>query len=247
RLATELAALRLASHPRIVRLYDSLHTPTHLFLVTDLCSGGCLFDRMMDVDMSERQCATVVRQVAEAVEYLHGVGVVHRDIKLENVLMCSPDPTDFSIKLADFGSASLPTPRRRHSHIGTVAYMAPEYFAGHPYDEKVDCWAVGVLMYMLLSLTSPFGNDDNTPGAAEAEQVERITRGDFAPLSGPAWASKSDASKDLIRRLLQVDPNERLSAAEAMDHPWFDVSGYCVGSVNEMVRLTVLGVAMRVP
>ncbi|KXS14266.1 kinase-like protein, partial [Gonapodya prolifera JEL478] len=225
RLATELSALRLATHPRIVRLHDSLHTPAHLFLVTDLGAGGCLFDRMMDVDMSERQCATVVRQVVEAVEYLHGVGVVHRDFKVRRLR---------GPKVADFGSASLPTPRRRHSHIGTVAYMAPEFFAGHLYDEKVDCWAVGVLMYMLLSLTSPFGNDDNTPGAAEAEQVERISRGDFAPFSGPAWANKSDASKDLIRRLFQVNPNERLSAAEAMDHPWFDVSGCCFGSFNEV-------------
>ncbi|RKO91647.1 hypothetical protein BDK51DRAFT_49078 [Blyttiomyces helicus] len=209
RLMSEIEAVKRAKHRNIVTCHACFVTDTHIFLILDLADGGCLFDRMLEVDLTEHECALISRRVLEAIAYLHSIGIVHRDIKtlmrrrvapfnqccwqLENVLMTSKT-VNTELKLADFGVVNIVEEdlargrgqrlARFNSFVGSVAYLAPEKypgmtsFAGKPYDESVDVWAFGVMLYMLMSLASPFGNDE-ADESAEPAQIERIIKAEF--------------------------------------------------------------------
>lgn len=244
RLETELKALKKASHPNIVFLHDATSTVDGMYLAMDYCSGGCLFDRMLNVELSEPDCSLIVKQILSAIAHLHGIGIVHRDIKLENVLLVSEE-SNTDIKLSDFGIARILSDAERGlfdgenaedridirkgrtnkmprvcitSYVGTVSYMAPEMFSTSPYDQSVDLWATGVLVYMLLSFMSPFGNEENE-ASLHPSQIKRILTGEY-DFTHPVWRQYSPASQLFISRLLVVEPYERYSANEALQHPW---------------------------
>jgi calcium/calmodulin-dependent protein kinase I len=153
----------------------------------------------------------------DAVCYCHNLGIVHRDLKPENLLLDGKDLNSAIIKISDFGLARFVTQQElATTTAGTPGYVAPEVLSREPYDHRCDYWSLGVVLFIMLSGTPPFYHEDNF------ELFEIIKKGKFT-FDAPAWQHVSDEAKDLIKGLLVVDPNERLTAAQIGDHPW--VSG----------------------
>ena len=164
---------------------------------------------------NEGDARLIMRQLLMALDRVHGAGVVHRDIKLDNILLPSADDLT-EIKLCDFGLTGIVTPSepRLSTRCGTPLYVAPEVLARDcRYDTKVDMWSAGVVLYMLLAGSPPFYSS-TLQGI-----LQRIESGEIS-LSGPAWGRVTPEAKDFVRALLTKDPERRLSAEEAMAHPW---------------------------
>lgn len=237
-LLAEAQVLRTLDHPYIVKLLDVYSSPQALYLVMEYLPGGDLFDRVSDRGQyNEVQARRALRRLLAALHYLHVTrNVVHRDLKPENVLLVSRD-NDFDLKIADFGLAkalasSTPSatsvspagpPRTSRGALktfcGTPLYFAPEIlqrrttvFGRGRYDHKADLWSVGVTLYVLLSGTQPFADQDWTCAGTTG-----LTSLDFA---APHWDGVSEQATDLVRGLLQPDPRRRLSVTEACEHPW---------------------------
>eukprot|EP00299_Pterocystis_sp_00344_P012404 c5953_g1_i1.p1 GENE.c5953_g1_i1~~c5953_g1_i1.p1 ORF type:complete len:338 (-),score=73.27 c5953_g1_i1:17-1030(-) len=211
----EVAVLSQLSHPGIVKIREVVQTDRTYCIVMELLSGGELFERIVDREKyTEADAKHVVRDILEAVAYLHDKGVVHRDLKPENLIFVKPDD-DANLKITDFGFATVMAGSRRLTlACGTPDYVAPEIVFGHPYTQSVDMWSLGVIVYILLCGFPPFFADD------EAELFEQIKLGEYKFLS-PYWDSISMGAKSLVSGFLTVNPSERLTAREALQHPWF--------------------------
>ena len=219
---------RQIRHPNVVALLGVYNLPDFVVLSTELCSGN-LLERLENATdfVQEEQAQRLACQVVSAVLYLHSIGIAHRDIKPSNVLCTSAGAIEkSSVKVADFGLASSFEPGRAaifQRVVGTTEYMAPELVAGMmasakgephaPYDETVDLWAVGCLIYELLSGKPPFYS------VARRKQQQLILS---APLEFPplAFGNVSDDAIDLIRRLLDRDPARRPAGNELANHGW---------------------------
>lgn len=213
-LLAEMEVLKKLDHPNICKIYEAFEDAQTLFLVMDLCSGGELFDRIANGELGgEARSAELVQQLAHALRYCHEThGIVHRDIKPENVLFVSTDPQALQAKLIDFGIAChcKSSERVTAGRAGTEAYEAPEIISNSSYCEKCDLWSLGVLLYVMLSGCMPFASGRHS------------CSGTFS-MKGEDWDQTSDEAKDLISRLLVVDPEARLSAAQVLEHPWLSL------------------------
>jgi serine/threonine protein kinase len=195
-------------------MIEIFETPKSVYLVMELVTGGELFQKICSQkSFSEADAARMMTELCEGLRYLHSLGIVHRDLKPENILLESPDPAA-RIKIADFGlSKILRGGRFLHSRCGTPAYAAPELVEGKPYDSKVDVWAAGCILYILLTGCPPFwGTDTN-------ELFGRIVSGVF-PMDTPQMEGVSSSAKSLVRKMLVVDPAARYSAADVLRHSW---------------------------
>jgi calcium/calmodulin-dependent protein kinase-4 len=162
---------------------------------------------------SEKDAACCVSQMLEAVKYLHENDVIHRDLKPENLLY-EDSKEDARLKLADFGlSKIIDSDVQTQTVCGTPGYCSPEILKGRKYGTSVDMWSVGVITYILLCGYEPFYSDN------EAEMFKKILKCDYM-FDSPWWDDVSDNAKDLISRLLVLDPTKRLTASEALHHPW---------------------------
>jgi serine/threonine protein kinase len=239
--------LEKGGHPNINRLRDVFADENHFYLVLDFAAGGELFDHLIEYGMYyEADAALVMEQIASALKFLHNTaGVVHLDLKPENVLLSTPNRSNASIQVIDFGEATVDanddeplrpmltkeliemgqtlsnTKRRKNS--GTTAYWSPERFhqseaadASLPY--HYDMWSVGVILYILLTGVHPF----DISGSASDEEVRRRIRKDATkPLSNQSLVGHlSEDAIDLMRKLMELDPNKRLTASEMLHHPW---------------------------
>jgi len=183
----------------------------------ELVTGGELFDKIIEEGAySEHMACLCVQKILSAVEYLHQLNIVHRDLKPTNLLL--KDPNDLTdVKLADFGlSKLLSDDILMHTACGTPIYVAPEVLNGEGYDKEVDLWSVGVIMYILLCGFPPFFDDTNDI----TNLFEQILAGVY-DFPEPYWDDISPAAKDLIGHLLVVEPKNRLSASQALQHSWF--------------------------
>jgi len=217
RLHTEVSILSTVKHPNIISLKETFDTETELYLVMELVTGGELFDKIIEEGAySETKACLCVQKILSAVEYLHELNIVHRDLKPTNLLL--KDPNDLTdVKLADFGlSKLLSDDILMHTACGTPIYVAPEVLNGEGYDKEVDLWSVGVIMYILLCGFPPFFDDTNDI----TNLFEQILSGVY-DFPEPYWDDVSASAKDLIGRLLVVEPKNRLSATQALQHPWF--------------------------
>jgi calcium/calmodulin-dependent protein kinase I len=202
-----------------VQLYEMFESENHLILMVELCNGGELFDRISQKEKyGEAEAADVIRQVAEALKYLHDHNIVHRDLKPENLIY--KEENGNILKLTDFGLAKYIEPNTASNMMetacGTPSYVAPEVIQTTPmYGPKVDMWSLGVIGYILLCGFQPFyAEDDNL-----LELFHVIKAAEYEFLS-PYWDNVSDTAKDLISKLLVVDPEERYSAEQVLSHPW---------------------------
>ncbi|KAK2824960.1 hypothetical protein Q7C36_018887 [Tachysurus vachellii] len=214
-IANEVAILRRVRHPSIILLIEEVDTPTELYLVMELVKGGDLFDAITSsTKYTERDASAMVYNLTGALKYLHRMSIVHRDIKPENLLVCEyPDGTK-SLKLGDFGLATV-VEGPLYTVCGTPTYVAPEIIAETGYGLKVDIWAAGVITYILLCGFPPFRSERNQ----QEELFEQILRGRLE-FPSPYWDNISAIAKDLIGKMLQVNVSARYTAEEVLSHPW---------------------------
>ncbi|NXI28583.1 KPSH1 kinase, partial [Sterrhoptilus dennistouni] len=213
---SELSVLRRVRHTNIIQLIEVFETQDRVYMVMELATGGELFDRIIAKgSFTERDATRVLQMVLDGVRYLHTLGITHRDLKPENLLYYHPG-TDSKIMITDFGLASA---RKKgddclmKTTCGTPEYIAPEILVRKPYTNSVDMWALGVISYILLSGTMPFEDDNRT------RLYRQILKGKYS-YSGEPWPSVSNLAKDFIDRLLTVDPSDRMTALQALKHPW---------------------------
>ncbi|XP_066573601.1 ribosomal protein S6 kinase alpha-1 isoform X2 [Amia ocellicauda] len=211
--------LRYGQHPNIITLKDVYDNGKQVYLVTELMRGGELLDRILkEKCFSEREASSVLHTIAKTVEYLHSQGVVHRDLKPSNILYVDESGNPESLRICDFGFAKqlraenglLMTP------CYTANFVAPEVLKRQGYDEGCDIWSLGVLLYTMLAGYTPFANGpDDTP----EDILTRMGSGKFT-MKGGNWNTISDAAKDLVSKMLHVDPHQRLTAKQVLKHPW---------------------------
>ncbi|XP_074536230.1 serine/threonine-protein kinase DCLK1b isoform X2 [Halichoeres trimaculatus] len=218
-IQSEVSILRRVKHPNIVLLIEEMDTHSDLFLVMELVKGGDLFDAITSSNKyTERDASCMLFNLASAIKYLHSLNIVHRDIKPENLLVYEHQDGSRSLKLGDFGLATVVN-GLLYTVCGTPTYVAPEIVAETGYGLKVDIWAAGVILYILLCGFPPFrGGED------QEALFEQILRGQ---LDFPAsyWDNVSDSAKALITGMLQVEVNQRYTAVQVLDHPWVNDDG----------------------
>uniref|UniRef100_A0A8C9NB26 Ribosomal protein S6 kinase n=1 Tax=Serinus canaria TaxID=9135 RepID=A0A8C9NB26_SERCA len=211
--------LRYGQHPNIITLKDVYDDGKFVYLVMELMRGGELLDRILRQKcFSEREASAVLCTITRTVDYLHSQGVVHRDLKPSNILYMDESGNPDSIRICDFGFAKqlraenglLMTP------CYTANFVAPEVLKRQGYDAACDIWSLGILLYTMLAGFTPFANGpDDTP----EEILARIGSGKYA-LTGGNWDSVSDTAKDIVSKMLHVDPHQRLTAVQVLRHPW---------------------------
>jgi len=254
-------------HPNVAGLRDMYEDYSHFYLVMDLVSGGEMFEHLIQYGAySEADAARLVQEVASALAFLHGVGVVHCDLKPENLLLCSKKKSDGTIKLIDFGCAivhhdnyhddyhdddddeedwldyggvgdgdatgsskngtgthTISVSGGKIPSTGTTAYWAPERFQRDANDNRIipdsscDCWSLGVILYIMLTGAHPF---DITGVSTDAEIEERIKTDPRPPITPGLTGHLSPSAVDLIQRLMEPNPEKRLTAREMLSHPW---------------------------
>jgi len=226
----EIAVLKKVSmgHQNILTLVDYFETMNNLYLVTDLALGGELFDRICRKgSYYEADAADLIRATLSAVAYLHDHGIVHRDLKPENLLFRTPED-NADLLIADFGLSRIMDEEQFHvltTTCGTPGYMAPEIFKKVGHGKPVDLWALGVITYFLLCGYTPFDRD------SDFEEMQAILNADYSFTPLEYWRGVSDSAKDFIRRCLTIDPNKRMTAHEALQHPF--VAGWARSPADE--------------
>ncbi|ETV86994.1 CAMK/CDPK protein kinase [Aphanomyces astaci] len=237
-LRREIEILRTVDHPNIIKLFEVFEDTRHLHLVTELCTGGELFDRIIARGhYTEADAAKLVRKILDAVKHCHDREICHRDLKPENFLFATKDETaelkviDFGLSRTDVGGTgdSFMTTR-----VGTPYYIAPEVLGRH-YDKSCDLWSIGVITYILLCGYPPFYGD------SDPEIFSSVRTGKYS-YDTPEWVGVSAEAKDLINHLLLLNPSKRLTAAQALQHPWLSGSA---PSTERSLNGTILGSLKR--
>ncbi|CAM9494431.1 unnamed protein product [Pylaiella littoralis] len=218
-LLEEVRILRLLQHSNVVSIHQFFQDdPEYYYMVMEYMSGGELFDRIVQKTYyNEEEARNLCRVLLDSVRYCHELGIVHRDLKPENILLASKHD-DASIKLADFGFACSVLNGKVTTQCGSPGYVAPEILKAMPYGTSVDMWSIGVIIYTLLGGYPPFHDENQT------RLFRRIKAGSFK-FHDEYWSSTSIEAKDLIRKLLLVDPARRMNATQAMEHPWLLTTG----------------------
>lgn len=213
RLKREILIMKRLDHPNIIKLFEVFEDTNYLYFVMEICTGGELFDRIIKRGhFSERYAAVIMKQVFSAIAYCHSNEFMHRDLKPENLLFSDSSPNSL-LKVIDWGfAAKCPKTHKFTSVVGTPYYVAPEVLYGS-YSKLCDLWSAGVILYILLCGYPPFHGKDNV------EILRKVKVGQYS-LEHNSWKYVSDSAKDLIKRLLMTDPNKRISAQDALNHPW---------------------------
>lgn len=216
-LCREVEILKRIHHENIVSFYDYMETKDHLFIITERLEGGELFDHILNNGpVAENIACRILYGVFSAVAYLHERGVIHRDIKAENLIFFKNSYGEDSLKLIDFGFSTILRHHLTGSFMGTGGYIAPEIRQSKNYSTSVDAWSLGILLYCMMSAKLPFGISTTfLPSSMEKCQ------GLFVLVFPPhLWAHISGPCKDLISKLLELDPIKRYTAKNALAHPW---------------------------
>uniref|UniRef100_A0A671WU12 Serine/threonine-protein kinase DCLK2 n=1 Tax=Sparus aurata TaxID=8175 RepID=A0A671WU12_SPAAU len=221
-IQNEVAILRRVKHPNIVLLIEEMDTYNELYLVMELVKGGDLFDAITSANRyTERDASGMLYNLANAIKYLHSLNIVHRDIKPENLLVYEHADGSKSLKLGDFGLATV-VDGPLYTVCGTPTYVAPEIITETGYGLKVDIWAAGVITYILLCGFPPFR------GSSDDQEVlfDQILMGQLEfPL--PYWDNVSETAMELIRSMLEVEVDQRYTALQVLEHPWVTDEGLC--------------------
>jgi len=215
-IKNEIAIIKTLKHKGIIALKDVIDTNDKIYVVLEYVNGGELLERKR---LNEECAKKLFINLLDAVRYLHGKKIVHRDLKLDNILMASTDPTDFSIKIIDFGIANKVKPGYALTLLcGSQGYLAPEILSEKRkedgYSFPVDMWALGVILFAVLSGSMPFNENENF------ENYNNI----ISKFTDPEWESVSESAKDMVKNLLLKNEEERITAKQAMEHKWISAS-----------------------
>lgn len=225
RVAREIHILKRVQHPHIIQLHEIIETPNQLFLIMEYCSGGELFDHIVECTrVPEPEACRFFQQILSGVEQVHRINVVHRDLKPENLLL----DEDKHIKIVDFGLSNIyKDGQLLKTACGSPCYASPEMIAGHWYEpSRCDVWSCGVILFALVCGYLPF-EDGNT-----AALYRKILNADYRT---PKFVSQP--VKELIRLMLTTDPDKRITIPEIREHPWYkqvpDVARHCYENTEE--------------
>jgi len=221
----EVEILMSLSHPNIIYLKEYFEETGRVYVIMEYLGGGELLDALLNKEKSadgleahysEADARLIFKQLIAGVKYLHDIGIVHRDLKLENLLLTKKGDLS-TIKIADFGLAKKYAQSQLSTICGTPQYVAPEVIRGgstpYTYTKKCDLWSCGIILFILLGGYPPF-YDESEP------KLFRKIRGGKYNMQDPVWDLMSDESKDLIAKLLEVDPEKRLNISQVLEHPW---------------------------
>ncbi|OMJ86411.1 hypothetical protein SteCoe_12068 [Stentor coeruleus] len=212
-IENEIEIMRKFPHPNIVSLYKIYESESTISLILEYFPEGDLFQRLLKKNrLEEHNAAKLMMNLLDALNFLHENHVIHRDLKLENILMKCSD-NDYEIKLGDFGLACI-SGDEEVLRCGSPGYIAPEILNRQPYSSKVDIFGAGVILYVLLSGNFPFTGKD-------VGDVLLKNRKCMLSFSEKRWKKTSEYAVDLVKRLMDPNPATRLSSAEALRHPWF--------------------------
>jgi len=225
-LEREVYILSSINHMYIVKMESIFDTVDNLFIVMELMEGGELFEEIVRrKTFTEKDASYIMRQVFEAIGYLHSQRIIHRDVKLENLLLVKKNALD--IKVTDFGLSTIFNEVTIFTACGTPFYVAPEIVMGEGYSFEVDLWAAGVLLYILLSGKLPYASNN------EVDLYKQIID-NVLVFKSPQFDSISDTAKDLISKLIVTKPEERLTPKQALNHP------FITGDYSESLSLRPL-------
>ena len=218
----EIEILKNLDHPDIVRIIEFYNTETSYYLINEYCKYGELYEQVKN-EFSETQIAVMFRQILSGIAYLHSNNIIHRDLKLENILIndieksITTNEDLFLVKIIDFGTAKIFDKNKMpRAIVGSIYYIAPEVIL-KKYGKECDMWSLGVILYMFIVGHAPFD------GRSNRDIMEKIKGGKYLK-NEKRWKKASNEVKDLINKLLVLEPEKRLTAFEALRHPWFKVS-----------------------
>lgn len=215
-LMREVNLMIQLDHPNIIKLYEVYETDKNIYLIMELCTGGELFDRIVEntesgVQFTEKQAADIFKQMMSAINYCHKNGIVHRDLKPENLLYLNKDENS-PIKVIDFGmSKRFDSKNFMSEKVGTAYYISPEVLQGK-YDEKCDIWSAGVILYIIICGYPCFNGEDDD------EIFAAIQKGKIV-FPSPEWDSISNDARELIKKMCSP-PNKRLTASQVLEETW---------------------------
>jgi len=215
RFKQEIQIMKIMDHPNIIKLFESFEDHRNIYLILELCTGGELFDRIIDSGhFTEVQAAIVMQHMFRAIFYMHENKICHRDLKPENFLFTTKEPIEkAALKVIDFGLAcKFSQDQVLTTKAGTPYYVAPQVLAGK-YDQASDLWSLGVIMFVVLCGYPPFY------GETDAEVLAKVRLGNFT-FNAADWKCVSEDAKTLIRFLLKMNPRDRYTAEQALNHVW---------------------------
>uniref|UniRef100_A0A7S4QYK2 Calcium-dependent protein kinase 1 n=1 Tax=Alexandrium monilatum TaxID=311494 RepID=A0A7S4QYK2_9DINO len=215
RFRQEIQIMKIMDHPNICKLFESFEDARNLYLVMELCVGGELFDRIIEAgSFTENQAAITMQHMFRAIYYMHESHICHRDLKPENFLFTTKERIEKStLKVIDFGLACAFTQGQvLTTKAGTPYYVAPQVLLGK-YDQASDLWSLGVIMYVLLCGYPPFHGEN------DADVLAKVRLGNFS-FNVSDWKNVSEDAKNLIRMLLKMNPRDRYTAEQALNHNW---------------------------
>ena len=215
-IINEINILKMMDHPNILKIFEFYSSKESYSIITEFCSEGDLFQEISENGpFNEKYTAYVMFQIFSAINYCHNMNIIHRDLKPENILIVEKNKNNFPrIKICDFGTSKMVEKGAVQKRlVGSSYYIAPEVIKKN-YNEKCDIWSCGVIMYILLSGMPPFGGED------DHEIMEKVKKGKY-DLNCSPFNKISKNCIDLIQKLLTMDKDKRISAQEALVHPWF--------------------------
>lgn len=214
---TEIEIMKICQHPNIIRLYNIYEDTSTINIVMEYCPGGDLYSYLekRNFILPEPRACELIHKLCTAVFYIHSYGVVHRDLKPENILMTdSSDEAD--IRILDFGLSKIIGPEERCTEpFGTICYVSPEVLLEKPYTKSIDIWAIGVITYLMLCGQLPFDSDEGE------ESIAKKTVFSEPNMKFGIWKTISEEAKDLIKLMLEKEPDNRISVKSALEHKWF--------------------------
>lgn len=213
RIKEEVKIMSKIDHPNVVSFYEYFEDSSKLYIVSEICDGGELFDKIIEkTTFSEKEAKNIIKQMLGAIKFCHQHGIIHRDIKPENIVFASK--TSDVVKVIDFGcSVEFNKDDIQDEKIGTPYYIAPEILKGH-YDKKCDLWSIGVILYILLTGYPPFNGEGNK------KILDKVSKGVYKT-NRKELKKVSKNAKDLISKLLTFDHKKRITSTEALEHQWF--------------------------
>ena len=214
-IINEINILMKMDHPNIVKIFEFYNSPTHFYLITEYCEGGCLFDLIQsNGPFTEIQASYIMHQLFSVVNYCHKMKIIHRDLKPENILVNKNENGFVKIKICDFGtSLCFKRGEIQDKIVGSIYYIAPEVLK-KKYNSKCDLWSCGVIMYILLTALPPFGGSNNQT------IIRKILIGEY---DKTRLSKRCKACIDLIDKLLEKDISKRIRADAALKHKWFQI------------------------